>query len=298
MTTNARSRSIGTTSHTLDADTIARIALACAGVSGDPTVAIAIDTLGGAEPFVAAVHDGRDAAAALSPVTRHRVRAFASVVRVTAVLESMRQHSIGALSPLHLEWPTQVAALCRAAPLILFTRGKVSILQRPSIALTGSSTPTAFGIHLALELGTGLADQGWGIAAGSGGGIDELALKAGRAMCGRTITVSAASLDDSVPEVGFGGVLVSELPPTAVVTVGGQRRAKQLLAALATKTILLEAGTSSGALRTAETAHALGRPVGVVPGPDGSESSAGCRRLAAQHGRAAIASIADADRLR
>lgn len=296
--TSAHSRSTGTTSHTLDADTIARIALACAGVSVDPTVAVAIDTLGGAGPFVAAVHDGRDASAALSPRTRHRVRAFASVAGVTVVLESMRQHSIGALSPLHLEWPTQVDALRRAAPLILFTRGDVSTLQHPSIALTGSVTPTAFGIHLALELGTGLADRGWGIAAGTGGGIDELALKAGRAMCGRTITVSAASLDDSVPEMGLGGVVVSELPSTAVVTVGGQRRAKHLLAALAAKTILLDAGTSSGALRTAETAHALGRPVGVVPGPQGSESCAGCRDFAARHGLPFVASISDADRLR
>jgi len=298
MTTSARSRSTGTTSHTLDADTIARIALACAGVSGDPTVAVAIDTLGGAGPFVAAVHDGRDAAAALSPRTRHRVRAFASVARVTAVLESMRQHSIGALSPLHLEWPTQVAALRRAVPVILFTRGDVSTLQSPSIALTGTATPTAFGIHLALELGTGLADRGWGIAAGTGSGIDELALKAGRAMCGRTITVAATSLDDTIHEIGIGGVLVSELPPTAVVTVGGQRRAKHLLAALAAKTILLEASKPSGALRTAEAAHALGRPVGVAPGPDDSDSKAGCRGFAARHGLPFVASIADADRLR
>jgi len=217
---------------------------------------------------------------------------------VTAVLESMRQHRIGALSPLHLEWPTQVAALCRAAPLILFTRGDVSTLQRPSIALTGSVTPTAFGIHLALELGTGLADLGWGIAAGTGGGIDDLALKAARAMNVRTITVAAACVDDTIPEIGIGGVLVSELPPTAIVTVGGQRRAKHLLAALAAKTILLEASNSSGALRTAETAHALGRPVGVVPGPEVSLSTAGCRDIAARHGLPFVMSIVDADRLR
>ena len=84
MTINASSPSTGITSCMLDADTIARIALACAGVSGDPTVAVAIETFGGAAPFVAAVHDGRDGAAALSPLTRQRVRAFASVFRVTA----------------------------------------------------------------------------------------------------------------------------------------------------------------------------------------------------------------------
>lgn len=298
MTINASSRSTGTTSCTLYADNIARIALACAGVSGDPTVAVAIETLGGAAPFVAAVHDGRDGAAALSPLTRQRVRAFASVSRVTAVLESMAQHGINVLSPMHLEWPTQVAALRGAAPLVLFTHGDVTTLKSPTIALTGTAAPTAFGIHLALELGTGLADRGWGIAAGAGSGIDLLALNAAQAMSSRTITVAAASLEGNAPETRFGGVWVSELPPIALVTVRSQRRAKHLLAALTVKTILVEASLSSGALRTAEAAHAMSRPVGVVTGPEGNPSSVGCRDLAARHGLASIASIVDADRLR
>lgn len=298
MTINASSPSTGTTSCMLDADTIARIALACAGVSGDPTVAVAIETFGGAAPFVTAVHDGRDAAAALSPLTRQRVRAFASASRVAAVLESMAQHRINVLSPLFLEWPTQLSALRSAAPLVLFTRGDVATLTSPAIALTGTAAPTTFGIHLALELGTGLAARSWGIAAGSGSGIDQLALKAAGAMCGRTITVAAASLDANASDTRFGGVRVSELPPTALVTVRSQRRAKHLLAAIAVKTILVEAGLSSGALRTAEAAHAISRPVGVVLGPDGSPTSAGCRDLAARHGLAAVASIVDADRLR
>lgn len=298
MTINASSPSTGTTSCTLDTDTIARIALACARVSGDPTVTVAIETLGGAAPFVAAVHDGRDAAAALSPLTRQRVRAFASVSRVTAALEAMTRHGISALSPQHFEWPTQIASLRGATPLVLFTRGDVTTLKTPAIALTGTTAPTSLGIHLALELGTGLAGRGWCIAAGAGSGIDQLALKAAQAMSGRTVMVAGASLDGNVAEPRFGGVLVSELPPTALVTVRSQRRAKHLLAAIAVKTILVEAPLSSGALRTAEAAHAMGRPVGVVLGPDGSPTSAGCRDLAARHALTSVASIADADRLR
>lgn len=298
MSMNTNSSTTGTTSCVHDEDTIARIALACAGVSGDLTVSVAIEMFGGAAPFVAAVHEGRDGAAALSPLTRQRVRASASVSRVTAVLESMAQHGIAVLSPLHVEWPTQVASLRGAAPLVLWTRGDVSALKSPSIALTGTAAPTAFGIHLALELGTGLASRGWGIAAGVGSGIDQLALKATRAMNGRTITVDAASLEGNIAEVRSGEVVVSELPPTALVTVRSQRRAKHLLAAVAVKTILIEAALSSGSLRTAESAYAMSRPVGVVSGSEGSPASAGCRDIAARHGLASIASIADADRLR
>ena len=79
---NTNSPPTALTSCLHDNDTIARIALACAGVSGDPTVAVAIQTLGGALRFVAAVHDGRDAVAALSVSTRHRIRQFATVGNV------------------------------------------------------------------------------------------------------------------------------------------------------------------------------------------------------------------------
>jgi len=75
-------------------------------------------------------------------------------------------------------------------------------------------------------------------------------------MRGRTITVAALGLHGVA--VADGSVAVSELPPTMTGTVRGQRRAKHLLAAIATKTIIVEAAASSDALRTAEAARALG----------------------------------------
>ena len=297
MSENTNSPTTGTT-YMHDDDTIARIALACAGVSGDPSVAVAIELMGGAVPFIAAVHDGRDHAVALTPATRQRIRTIATVSRVTGALNAMIRHGVGVLTPLHAAWPTQVAALRGAAPLVLWVRGNVAVLKLPSIAWTGTSTPTAFGIHLALELGTGLADRGWVIAAGVGNGIDRLVLKAARAMGGQTVTVAASGPLGDHPAKGSGGVVISELPPTAFASIRGQQRAKFLLAAIATKTILIEADAGSGAVRTAAAAHALGRPVGVGIGADGSAASTGCRDLAARHGLAVIGSIADADRLR
>jgi DNA processing protein len=68
-----------------------------------------------------------------------------------------------------------------------------------------------------------------------------------------------------------------------------------LVAALGAKTIIVEAGISSSAMRTAEAAHAMSRPVGVVPGPVDSPFSAGCHVLAQRHGVELITSIRDAD---
>ena len=294
MTINAPSPSMGTTSCLLDEDTIARIALACAGVSGDPTVAIGIDTLGSPVAFVAAVHDGRDHAAALSNLVRQRIRAFATASHVAAVLHSMTRDRVCALTPGHVQWPTQLGDLRRIAPLVLFTQGDVAVLKLPSVAITGTTDPTAEAIQMTLELATGLADRQWIVAAGSGQGIDQLALRAATAMRGETITVAAMGLHGPAVD---GSVSISELPPTTTVTVRGQRRAKHLLAAIATKTIIVEAGISSGALRTAEAAHAMNRPVGVVPARPGNPATAGCLDLVEQHSIALVSSIADADRL-
>lgn len=95
-----------------------------------------------------------------------------------------------------------------------------------------------------------------------------------------------------------GSVAISELPPTTTLTVRGQRRAKYLLAAIATKTIIVEAGTSSGALRTAEAAHAMNHPVGVVLGLTGNPAATGCIDLLERYSVTLVSSITDADRLR
>lgn len=296
MTINQPSPSMGATSCLLDENTIARIALACAGVSGDPTVAIGMDTLGGPVAFVAAVHDGRDHAAALSNLVRQRIRAFATASRVASVLDSMRRDGVFALTPQNGQWPSQVGSLGRSAPLVLFTKGDAAALKLPSVAITGSPNPTAEAIHMIIELATGLADRQWVIAAGSGQGIDQLALRSATAMRGRTICLAARGLHSIF--VVEGPVAISELPPTNTVTVRGQRRAKHLLAAISTKTIIIEAGAYSGALRTAQAAHAMNRPVGVVAEAKENTSAAGCRLLLERHSVALVSSITDADRLR
>jgi DNA processing protein len=288
---------ITTTSTRVDENTAARVALACAGVSGEPSVHVGIQTLGSAAEFVAAVHDGDDQALALSNLVRQRIRAFATGRRVARVLEETISHGFGILTPEYELWPAQLESLRGISPTVLWVDGDPNILLNPAVALTGTASPTGYGIQMAIELSTGLAQRGWVIAAGAGSGIDQLALRGADAMRGRGITVAAASLDKPRNKVEK-GVAVSELPPGGTLTVRAQRRAKYLLATLTVKTIVVEAGLSSGALRTAEAAHAMDRPVGVVPGPITSPFSAGCHRLAQQHYVSLVTSIRDADRLR
>jgi len=57
---------------------------------------------------------------------------------------------------------------------------------------------------------------------------------------------------------------------------GGRQR---VIAALATGTVVIEAGSRSGALTAARHARDLRRPVMAVPGPVTSDLSSGCHEL-------------------
>jgi DNA processing protein len=288
---------IALTSRVPERELAARVALAVAGVAGDPGVAVAIAACGGAARLVAAVHDREDHAAPLSPLVRERIRTIATGREVARTLETTARLGLHLLTPDSDQWPAQVHALRGIAPLVLWVRGEAVTLTSPSVAVTGTASPTPYGTHMGIELATGLAGRGWALVAGTGGGIDQVVLRSAAAMKVRAIAVAPVSLDHLRPaEPGI--VQVSELPPGSGMTVRSQRRAKHLIAAIAAKTIVVEAELSSGALRTADAAHAIGRPVGVVPGRMDSQLSAGCHLLAQKHGVELITSVREADQLR
>ncbi|WP_404433274.1 DNA-processing protein DprA [Microbacterium lacus] len=70
-----------------------------------------------------------------------------------------------------------------------------------------------------------------------------------------------------------------------------------MIAALADATIVVEAGWRSGSLNTAGHAAALARPLGAVPGPITSATSAGSHRLIREYTAVCITSGDDAREL-
>ncbi|MFS6611173.1 DNA-processing protein DprA, partial [Microbacterium aurugineum] len=67
----------------------------------------------------------------------------------------------------------------------------------------------------------------------------------------------------------------------------------RLIAALGQATVVVEAGWRSGSLNTAGHAATLGRPLGAVPGPVTSASSAGCHRLLREYDAQCVTSAAE-----
>ena len=92
---------------------------------------------------------------------------------------------------------------------------------------------------------------------------------------GSTVAVLGTGVDVVYPRahaalhgrIAGSGLLLSELPPGERADAGSFPRRNRIIAALATVTLVVEAGHSSGALITATHALELGRAVAAVPGP-------------------------------
>lgn len=194
--------------------------------------------------------------------------------------------------PGDIEWPTQLDDLGFARPYGLWLHGdadlRFSCLK--SVAIVGSRAATAYGTHVAAELGGALGDAGWTVVSGGAYGIDGAAHRSAVAGASPTIVVLACGTDVDYPlghhdlfrVVREHGLLVSECPPGVRPTRLRFLVRNRLIAALSRGTIVVEAALRSGALNTAGHAESLRRPVGAVPGPVTSGTSAGCHQLIRQ----------------
>jgi DNA processing protein len=187
-----------------------------------------------------------------------------------------------------LDWPAEV--LTDAPPLGVHVIGphRLAAAVARSVAVVGARAATAYGTHVAQELGASLADRRCTVVSGAAYGIDGAAhtgaLNAGGAP---TVAVLACGVDVAYPRgharllgrIAGQGLVVSELPVGSTPTRSRFLVRNRLIAALSRGTVAVEAARRSGSLATAERAEALGRHVMAVPGPVTSAASAGTNAL-------------------
>jgi DNA processing protein len=187
------------------------------------------------------------------------------------------------------EWPGGLDGLGDAAPIALWVTGvadlRFSCLR--SVAVVGARAATAYGSCVAAELAASVAARGWTVVSGGAFGIDAAAHRGALGADGVTVAVLACGLDVPYPAahaelldaVAHQGAIVSEQPPGRNVSRLRFLTRSRVLAALATVTLVVEAGERGGAMNTARHARDLGRPLMAVPGPVTSDLSAGCHHI-------------------
>ena len=179
-------------------------------------------------------------------------------------------------------YPAALAAITDP-PFVMWTRGAVSALARPAVAIVGSRAASEYGLAVASRLASDLAERGVAVVSGLARGIDAAAHRGalnapghvGSASGGgATIAVLGSGADVIYPpehaglarEIEPAGLVLSELVPGTPPLKCFFPLRNRIISGLSRAVVVVEAGEKSGSLITARCALEQGRDVLAVPG--------------------------------
>lgn len=185
--------------------------------------------------------------------------------------------------------PRYPAALLELAPPppVLHVMGRLEHPPERAVAIVGARAASPYGRGMARRLAEDLAMLGHAVISGLARGIDAAAHEGALAAGGVTVAILPSSLSQITPaghaplarRIAATGALASEVAEGGPFGRGAFVKRNRIIAALAGVTVVVEAGAVSGALRTAEAARELGRPVLAVPGDVDRPSALGTLQL-------------------
>ena len=275
---------------------------------GDGTAGALIQMLGAVDAFNEIATGSHDSIDGLDLVVL-RERVLPRVLENQFRSANATAAKLGAtfVTPEDPEWPTSLNDLGVHQPHGLWVLGKKDLLRSDhnTTALVGARAATGYGEFACMEMSAGLMQRGHTIVSCASYGIGGAAIRATLAGEGSPIAIVAGGLDRPYPSghatllerAAQKGAVVSEMAPGATPTKWRFLQRNRIIAALARRTVVVEAGYRSGALNVAGHAAALGRPLGAVPGPITSAASAGCHRLIREYGAPLVTTTEEIDAL-
>jgi DNA processing protein len=172
------------------------------------------------------------------------------------------------------EYPERLKEIYDPPP-VLWVRGDLSLLARPSIAVVGTRRPSPYGTGMAEMLARDLAARGMLVISGMARGVDTSAHKGALAAGKPTVAVWGTGIDVIYPKenkklaediLATGGAIVSELPMGTFPAPQNFPRRNRILSGLSIGVLVVEASENSGTRVTARCAADQGRDVFAVPG--------------------------------
>jgi len=159
-------------------------------------------------------------------------------------------------------------------PPVLWTKGDVASLERPTVAVIGSRAASPYALSVGERLARELAERGVTVASGLARGVDSAAHRGCLAGSGLTVAVLGSGLDriypfehrDLAATISQHGVLLSELGPGAPPLQENFPLRNRIISGISLAVVVVEASEKSGSLITARCALEQGRDVMAVPG--------------------------------
>jgi DNA processing protein len=194
-------------------------------------------------------------------------------------------------------YPSRLARVADA-PRLLRVRGELAA-PPARVAIVGSRLADPYGLDVARSLARDLARAGVSIVSGGAEGIDAAAHEGALEVGGHTVAVFGCGLDVTYPSahrelfariVAGGGALVSEHEDDRQRgSAWSYPKRNRIVSGMSDAVVVVQAGTGSGALITADRARAQGVPVLAVPGEITNPRSVGCIALLRRGAKVAAA---------
>ena len=163
-------------------------------------------------------------------------------------------------------------------PYLLYYAGQLECLQKPSVAIVGTRTPSEYGRHMAAKLASGLCEAGVTVVSGLARGIDYAAHQGALAAQGSTAGILGSGINRPYPSEHIpllrqiarnNGVIISEYPLDATPLPFHFPYRNRIISGCCVGTIFVEGRIKSGGMHTVTSALDQGREVFAVPGQTG-----------------------------
>ncbi len=172
------------------------------------------------------------------------------------------------------------------APLVLYVKGDVSLLNTPTIAIVGARDCMEYGYEMTIKFANELAARGITIVSGMAKGIDAAAHE-GAMRSGKTIAVLGTSVDVCYPacnrslycKIPEQGVIISEYSLNTLARPYQFPKRNRIISGLSLGVLVTEADYRSGSLITANLALEYNRDVFAIPGDLRCRMSLGTNEL-------------------
>jgi DNA processing protein len=182
------------------------------------------------------------------------------------------------------------------SPVVLYIKGEIACLDQMSVALVGSRAASFYGCKSAKTFAQAFVQAGMVVVSGLARGIETAAHQGTLEAGGKTIAVIGCGFNHMYPKENYSlmekisknGAVVSEFACAMPPLKQNFPWRNRIISALSLATVVIEAGSKSGALITADYALSQNKDVFVLPSNIDTETALGSNQLIQDGARVAL----------
>ena len=235
------------------------------------------------------IHDGTVLKSLLSVQQIQALRSSDDIA--SEIWAKLQDNEVRVISILDSEYPKVVRQRLRHdAPPLLFLRGNIDLLTKPSVGFCGSRKPSEKGTSVAKECAEIVSRQNLNVVSGYAAGVDIATHRTALQWGGSTTLVLAEGILHFKLKADLAGtwdwgraLVVSEYLPTITWNVGNAMRRNRVICALCEAMVLIEAREKGGSIDAGRTCLRLGVPL-FAPVYEGMPESATGNRILIKEG--------------